>query len=79
MAIPIGGGELFTGIIDLLKMQAILYNEDSKGSSFDYVDIPDDLVSLADEWRSILIEEVATNDEHLMEKYLNDERSVTMN
>jgi elongation factor G len=73
LAIPIGSGELFTGIIDLLKMQAILYNEDSKGSSFDYVDIPDDLVSLADEWRSKLVEEVASNDEVLMDKYLNEE------
>ena len=53
-------------------MQAILYNEDSKGSSFDYVDIPDDLKSEA-EWRSKLVEEVASNDEVLMDKYLNEE------
>ncbi len=74
LVIPIGSGELFTGIIDLLKMKAILYNEDSKGSSFDYIDIPDDLNSLADEWRAKLIEEVASNDDKLMDKYLNEEK-----
>jgi len=73
LVIPIGSGELFTGIIDLLKMKAILYNEDSKGSSFDYADIPDDLKNLADEWRAKLIEEVASNDDMLMDKYLNEE------
>ena len=73
LAIPIGSGELFTGIIDLIKMKAILYNEDSKGSSFDYTDIPNDLNNLANEWRAKLIEEVASNDDHLMDKYLNEE------
>ena len=73
LAIPIGSGELFTGIIDLIQMRAILYNEDSKGSSFEYSDIPVDLVDLAEKWRGVLLEEVAANDEGLTEKYLNDE------
>ena len=73
LAIPIGSGELFTGIIDLIQMQAILYNEDVSGSSFEYSDIPADLIDLAEEWRGILFEEVAANNENLMEKYLNDE------
>jgi len=73
LAIPIGSGELFTGIIDLIQMRAILYNEDVSGSSFEYSDIPADLIDLAEEWRGILFEEVAANDENLMEKYLNDE------
>jgi len=73
LAIPIGSGELFTGIIDLIKMKAILYNEDSKGSSFDYTDIPNDLNNLANEWRAKLIEEVASNDDDLMDKYLNED------
>ena len=73
LAIPIGSGELFTGIIDLIKMKAILYNEDSKGSSFDYTDIPNDLNNLANEWRAKLIEEVASNDDNLMDKYLNED------
>ena len=73
LAIPIGSGELFTGIIDLIQMRAILYNEDVSGSSFEYSDIPADLIDLAEEWRGILFEEVAANNENLMEKYLNDE------
>ena len=73
LAIPIGSGELFTGIIDLIQMKAILYNEDSKGSSFEYSQIPSDLEVLAEKWRGVLLEEVAANDEYLMEKYLNDE------
>jgi len=73
LAIPIGSGELFTGIIDLIQMRAILYNEDVSGSSFEYSDIPADLIDLAEEWRGILFEEVAANNEDLMEKYLNDE------
>ena len=73
LVIPIGSGELFTGIIDLIEMRAILYNEDSKGSSFEYSDIPVDLVDLAEKWRGVLLEEVAANDEGLTEKYLNDE------
>ena len=73
LAIPIGSGELFTGIIDLIQMQAILYNEDVSGSSFEYSDIPADLIDLAEEWRGVLFEEVAANNENLMEKYLNDE------
>ncbi|MBT4777358.1 MAG: elongation factor G, partial [Rhodobacteraceae bacterium] len=73
LAIPIGSGELFTGIIDLIQMKAILYNEDSKGSSFEYSQIPSDLEGLAEKWRGVLLEEVAANDEYLMEKYLNDE------
>jgi elongation factor G len=78
LAIPIGSGELFTGIIDLIQMRAILYNEDSKGSSFEYSDIPADLIDLAEEWRGILLEEVAANDENLMEKYLNDEEMLPL-
>jgi len=73
LAIPIGSGELFTGIIDLIQMKAILYNEDSKGSSFEYSQIPSDLEGIAEKWRGVLLEEVAANDEYLMEKYLNDE------
>jgi len=73
LAIPIGSGESFTGIIDLIQMKAILYNEDSKGSSFEYSQIPSDLEGLAEEWRGVLLEEVAANDEYLTEKYLNDE------
>ena len=73
LTLPIGDGELFNGIIDLLSMKAILYNESSLGVRFEYRDIPNDLLEEANKWRHHLIEETATYDEHLMEKYLADE------
>ena len=73
LTLPIGDGELFNGIIDLLSMKAILYNESSLGVRFEYRDIPNDLLEEANKWRHHLIEETATYDEHLMEKYLAEE------
>jgi elongation factor G len=73
LTIPVGSGELFTGIIDLIEMKSILYNENSMGARFDLGDIPDDMLDEAKKWRHHLIEETATYDEMLMEKYLNDE------
>ena len=73
MVIPIGGGEMFTGIIDLMEMKSILYNESALGSRFEYGDIPTDLQEEAENWRHHMIEETATYDEHLMEKYLEGE------
>ncbi len=73
LVIPIGSGDMFTGLIDLIENQAILYNESTLGARFDYAKIPDDMADLAREWRHHLIEETATYDEALMEKYLNDE------
>ena len=74
IVIPIGSGEMFTGIIDLMEMKSILYNEGTMGSRFDYSDIPDDMKEEAEKWRHHLIEETATYDETLMDKYLNDEK-----
>ena len=71
IVIPIGSGELFTGIIDLLDMKAILYNESTLGARFEYSDIPHDMVDEANKWRHHLIEETAAYDEHLLEKYLD--------
>jgi len=73
LVLPIGAGEMFTGIIDLLSMKAILYNETSLGAHFEIGDIPADMVEEAEKWRHHLIEETATYDEHLMEKYLEEE------
>ena len=73
IALPIGAGEDFKGIIDLTTMKAIQYNEDSKGAEFEHIDIPEDLVVEANKWRNFLVEEVATYDDALMEKYLNEE------
>ncbi|MBO62490.1 MAG: elongation factor G [Candidatus Marinimicrobia bacterium] len=71
--IPIGSGEMFTGIIDLLTMKAILYNESTLGSRFEYAEIPTDMQDEAEKWRRHLIEEAANYDLHLMEKYIADE------
>ena len=73
IVIPIGAGELFTGIVDLLSMQAILYNESTLGSRFEYADIPTDMRQEAENCRRHVIEETATYDLHLMEKYLSDD------
>jgi elongation factor G len=73
IVLPIGSGDLFTGIIDLMSMKAILYNESSLGARFEYGEIPNDMVEEAEKWRHHLIEETATYDEKLMEKYLNEE------
>ena len=73
LVIPIGAGEMFTGIVDLIEMKSILYNESSLGARFEYGTIPMDMMEEAEKWRHHLIEETATYDEHLMEKYLADE------
>jgi elongation factor G len=73
LTLPIGEGEMFNGIIDLLSMKAILYNESTLGSRFEYGDIPSGLLDDAKKWRHHLIEETATYDDGLMEKYLADE------
>jgi len=73
MTIPIGSGDLFTGIIDLCSMKAILYNEFSLGARFEYGEIPKDLKEEADKWRHHLIEETAAYDENLLNKYAADE------
>ena len=59
LVIPIGAGEMFTGIIDLMTMQSILYNESSLGSRFEYGEVPDDMKEDAEKWRHHLIEEIA--------------------
>jgi len=67
--IPIGDGETFKGVVDLIDMKAIIYEEDD-GTNYDVVDIPDDLKEKSNKWREHLLEEVASNDDELMEKYL---------
>ena len=72
IVLPIGAGDMFAGLIDLIKMEAILYTADD-GSSFEYSEIPADMKAEAEKWRLHLFEEVASYDEDLMEKYLSDE------
>lgn len=73
MQLPIGSEDTFSGVIDLVKMQSIHWNEESKGMSFEYQDIPTDLLSQCELLREKLVEAAAEADEVLMEKYLEGE------
>jgi elongation factor G len=68
--VPIGAAETFTGVVDLVKMQAINWDEDSQGTKFTYEDIPADLVDTCNKWRSDMVESAAEANEELMNKYL---------
>lgn len=68
----IGAEEEFKGVIDLIKMKAINWNEADQGMSFTYEEIPADMLELAQEWRNHLVEAAAEASEELMEKYLED-------
>jgi elongation factor G len=77
IVINIGDEENFKGIVDLVKNRAIIFHDHTMGSTFDVVEIPDDLKEEARELRGKLIEEVAAYDEVLLEKYMEDEDSIT--
>jgi elongation factor G len=70
LQIPMGEGDLFTGLIDLIKMKAVIYNESSLGSLFEEGEIPKGLVEKAQKYRTDIFEAVAEYDEALLEKYL---------
>jgi len=70
LQVPIGAAETFEGVVDLIKMQAIYWDEESMGMKFDYRDIPADLVDICNKWRSELVETAAEANEDLMNKYL---------
>ncbi|MCI4441346.1 translation elongation factor 2 (EF-2/EF-G) [Tibeticola sediminis] len=70
IVIPIGAEENFKGVVDLLKMKAIIWDEASQGMKFEYQDIPADLVETAKEWREKMVEAAAEASEDLMNKYL---------
>jgi elongation factor G len=72
VVIPIGAEEGFKGVVDLLKMKAIIWDEASQGMKFDYQDIPAELVELAKEWREKMVEAAAEASEELMNKYLEE-------
>ena len=77
IVLNIGDEEDFKGIVDLVKNQAIIWHEDNFGSTFDVVDIPDDLKDESQRLRGELIEAVAEYDENLLEKYFEDPDSIT--
>ncbi len=71
LQLAIGAEDEFKGVIDLVKMKAIRWNEDDQGATFNYEDIPADMQDLADEWRETLLEAAAEANEEVMDKYLN--------
>lgn len=77
VALPIGAEENFKGIVDLLRMKAILWHDETMGAEYDVEDIPADMKDECDEWRAKLVEAAAEQDEALMEKYFEDPDSVT--
>src|SRR5262249_29435623 len=73
LQLPIGAEENFKGVIDLVKMKAIYWDEESKGMTFNYADVPADMKAQCEEYRAHIIEAAAEVSEELMEKYLEGE------
>jgi len=72
VVVPIGAEENFKGVVDLIKMKAIIWDEASQGMKFDYVDIPAELEAEAKQWREGMVEAAAESSEELMNKYLEE-------
>ena len=77
LQVPIGDEADFKGVVDLISKQAIIWNEEDMGMTYEVVPIPDELVDTVEEYRGKLIEAVAEYDENLLEKYFEDENSIT--
>ena len=75
---PIGSEETFKGIVDLIKMKAVIWHDETQGAEFEITDIPADMADEVEEWRGKLLEAVAEFDESLMEKYFEDSESLTV-
>lgn len=73
ISLPIGEGNLFSGVIDLMSMTARMYNDDTLGATFEDKEIPTDLVPLANKYRTLMLEAVSDVDDSLLEKYLDGE------
>ena len=72
IVVPIGKEDTFTGVVDLLKMKAIIWDEASQGMKFNYAEVPADLVAVATKWREQMVEAAAEANEELMNKYLEE-------
>ena len=77
LQIPIGAEDEFKGVVDLINFKGIVWNEEDQGMTFKVVDIPDDIIEEAREYRGQLLEAVAEFDDSLLEKYFEDENSLT--
>jgi elongation factor G len=72
MQLPIGAEEKFAGVVDLLNMRAIYWDEDTQGMRYEETEIPADMQAACQEWREKMVEAAAEGDEELLEKFLND-------
>ncbi len=77
VVIPIGSEENFKGVIDLVRMKALLWHDETMGAAYDVEEIPANLVDEANEWREKMLEKVAEFDEALMEKFFEDPSTIT--
>ena len=77
IVLPIGEEADFKGVVDLVKNRAIVWHDDNYGSTFDIVDIPAEMAAEVKQYRGQLIEEIAAYDENLLEKFMEDENSIT--
>ena len=75
--IPIGAEENFKGVIDLVKMKAILWHDETMGAEYEVDEIPENLLAEAEEWRDKMLETLAEVDDALMEKYFEDPATIT--
>jgi elongation factor G len=75
--IPIGAEDHFKGVVDLIEMHGIIWDDESLGAKYDVIDIPDELREKAEEYRKIMLESIADHDDSLMEKYLMEEEIST--
>ena len=73
ITLPVGEGDMFAGVIDLMTMKARMYHDDSLGATYDDIDIPEDLVGIANKYRTMMLEAVSDVDDTLLEKYLDGE------
>ncbi len=78
LQIPIGAEDDFKGVVDLVTMKGIIWNESDMGMTYEEVDIPEDLIEVANKWRDKMLETVAESDELLMEKYFDNPDSITV-
>ena len=77
IVLNIGDEDDFKGVIDLVKNRAIVWHDKTQGATFDVIEIPEDMKEEARKYRALLIEEVASYDENLLEKFMEDEESIT--
>lgn len=73
LQIPLGSEEKFLGVVDLVKMKAFVYRDETLGAEFDEIDVPEEYLEQAQEWRQVMVEAVAETDNDLMDKFFADE------